>query len=267
MQAVASAAQERAEGRLPDDETPATPVHTALLFALRIEAAGVLDAALDLYTTRNATFVEHVGPWQGKQVCIAEIGTGAKHAAAAAADVIAVHRPAWVISAGFAGGLVEELPRGHLLMADSILSAHGEELSVGFQLSAEALAQTPKLHVGRLVTVDRIVKTSSAKRDLAAATGAIACDMETALVAEACRAARTRFLSVRIISDAVDDELPPEIERLMQSKTLARQMGAAAGAIFRRPSAVKDLWRLREDAIRYSDRLAKFLAGVVPQLP
>jgi hypothetical protein len=71
---------------------------------------------------------------------------------------------------------------------------------------------------------------------------------------------------VRIISDAVDDELPPEIERLVQSKTLARQLGAATGAIFKRPSAVKDLWQLREDAIRLSDRLARFLAGVVEQL-
>jgi hypothetical protein len=30
---------------------------------------------------------------------------------------------------------------------------------------------------------------------------------------------------------------------------------------------MKDLWQLKEDAIRASDRLAKFLEGIVTQLP
>ena len=40
----------------------------------------------------------------------------------------------------------------------------------------------------------------------------------------------------------------------------------AAGAIFNRPSSVKDMWNLREEAIKASDRLAKFLEGTVEQL-
>jgi adenosylhomocysteine nucleosidase len=263
MQAVAGAAQ---QAEAPEDDTPPTPCQVAILFALNIEAAGVLDTALDLYTTRNASFIEHVGPWASRQVCVAETGAGRAAAAKAASDLIAIHQPQWVISAGFAGGLVSELPRGHLLMADTICDLRGQELSVGFKIDAQTLAQTPKLHVGRLLTVDTIVKTPVEKRALAAIHRAVACDMETAAIAEVCRETRTRLLSVRIISDAVDDELPPEIERLLQSKTLARQIGAATGAILKRPSAIKDLWQLREDAIRYSDRLAKFLAGVVPQL-
>jgi adenosylhomocysteine nucleosidase len=90
--------------------------------------------------------------------------------------------------------------------------------------------------------------------------------METAAIAAVCRQEKTRFLSVRVISDAVDDELPPEIEKLMASKSFARQLGAAAGAIFKRPSSIKDMWKLREDAVRLSDRLATFLSGVVEQL-
>ena len=91
--------------------------------------------------------------------------------------------------------------------------------------------------------------------------------METFAVAKACAAAGRRLLSVRIISDAVDDELPPEIEHLLHQKTLAGKLGAAAGAVLNRFSAAKDLWQLREDALKASDRLAKFLVGVVEQLP
>ena len=85
-------------------------------------------------------------------------------------------------------------------------------------------------------------------------------------VAEVCRRHRTRFLSVRVISDALDDQLPPELERLVNHSSIAGKLGAATRAIWQRPSIVKDMWRLRETAQRASDRLARFLTGVVPQL-
>jgi adenosylhomocysteine nucleosidase len=85
-------------------------------------------------------------------------------------------------------------------------------------------------------------------------------------VAEACRNENVPLLAIRVISDAVDDELPPEIEYLLAQKSLAGKLGAATGAFLKRFSAAKDLWRLREDALKASDRLAKFLEGVVKQL-
>ena len=74
-------------------------------------------------------------------------------------------------------------------------------------------------------------------------------------------------LSSEARADAVDDTLPPEIDRLMRQKTMAGKLGAAAGAIFSRPTAAKDLWDLRGMALKSSDRLAKFLAGMIEQLP
>jgi adenosylhomocysteine nucleosidase len=90
--------------------------------------------------------------------------------------------------------------------------------------------------------------------------------METAAIAQMCRQHKTRFLAVRVINEALDDELPPDLESLTHQTTSAARLGAAAGAIFRRPSTVKDLWRLKEEAIKASDRLAKFLEGVFRQL-
>jgi adenosylhomocysteine nucleosidase len=122
------------------------------------------------------------------------------------------------------------------------------------------------LHVGRLLTVDRLIRHPDERRKLHADHAALACDMETFAVAQACRDAGTRLLSVRIISDAIDDELPREIEHLLSQTTLAGKIGAAAGAVMHRWGAAKDLWNLREDALKASDRLAKFLRGVVTQL-
>ena len=75
-----------------------------------------------------------------------------------------------------------------------------------------------------------------------------------------------RLISVRLITEALDDELPPEIENLLAQKTIAAKIGATAGALLSRFSAAKDLWQLREDALKGSDRLAKFLRGVLAQL-
>jgi hypothetical protein len=48
---------------------------------------------------------------------------------------------------------------------------------------------------------------------------------------------------------------------------MVRKIGAAAGSMLRRPSAAKDLWKLRESAITAADRLSKYLVGVIQQLP
>jgi adenosylhomocysteine nucleosidase len=242
------------------------PCNVLVAYALAIESTGLVDRLEDSESLRCASFVEHAGRLGEQRIVVIDTGVGRKAAARSVDDAIAVHRPAWLVSAGFAAGLRDELRRGHMLMADRVADSHGDELSVGLAIDPQVVAATRGLHVGRLVTVDEVVRTTAEKRRLAEQHDAIACDMETAAVAEVCRRREVRFLSVRVISDAVDDALPREVERLLAQDTLAGKLGAAAGAIFGRPSAVKDLWKLRDQAFKASDRLADFLTGVLPQL-
>ncbi len=90
--------------------------------------------------------------------------------------------------------------------------------------------------------------------------------METLAVAEVCQRERQRFLAVRVISDALEEELPADVEHLVTRTTWARRIGAAAGTVIRRPSTVKDLWRFRETALVCAKKLAEFLPGVIDQL-
>ena len=239
------------------------PTDIAFIFALGIEAGGLVDALKGVQTARQPHGIERAGKLAGREVVVVEAGIGAKAAARATAEAIKFYQPRWVVSAGFAGALDENLRRGHILMADEVANQNGERLAVGMKLQAAGKG----LHVGRLLTVGEIIRRAADRRRLAAEHGAVACDMETFGVARACAEQGVRLLSVRIISDAVDDELPPELENLLEQKTLAGKVGAAAGAVLKRFSAAKDLWQLREDALKASDRLAKFLAGVVGQLP
>lgn len=242
------------------------PCDVAFVLGTEVEAEGLAKRLQDKVTTRCVNFVEHMGRWCDRQVIVAECGVGAAAAQQATADVIAMHRPAWVVSAGFAAALGDDLKRGHILMADRVVDLQHHELAIGLQMDRHVVEATPGLHAGRLLTVDRLVHKPEQKRALGREYDALACDMETRAIAEACSRAQVRFLSVRVISDGIDDRWPPEIQALSDQKSWAGKLGAVTGAMFNRPSWVKDWFRLQEEAERASTRLAKFCAGMVQQL-
>ncbi len=64
-------------------------------------------------------------------------------------------------------------------------------------------------HVGPLVTVATPVLTPSARRELAATSGAIAVDMESQTIAALCRERGISCLAMKGVSDSLDDDLSP----------------------------------------------------------
>jgi len=268
QETVSDALQQRAGAPLHDEESaPRPPCELAVIFALGIEAGGLVDLLQQAVTTRFQTHVERAGYLPDRYTVIVESGVGQQLATEATQAVIDLHRPNWIISAGFAGALQPELQRGHMLIADEVVDTSGNRLTIGLTVDAKATAQSRGLHIGRLLTVDQLLRTQEEKAQFGKAHSALACDMETLAIAAVCHHAKTRFMSVRVISDSMEDELPKEIERLLDQQTLAAKLGATAGAIFNRPSSVKDMWKLKEDAMKAADRLARFLTGVVSQLP
>jgi len=261
MQAAMDAARQGTNQR---EVSPELPVDVAVIAALDMELGGLLDSLAGVLTTQADGFKTHRGVWRDRGILLVESGMGRARAAKATEAVIHAHRPAWVISTGFAGGLSPEVARLQIVVGNSVADVAGQRLALDVKLAADPRRG---LHVGRQLTVDRIVRTPAEKKSLAERHQAIAVDMETFAVAEVCRAAKTRFMAVRVISDSVDDELPADLERLIHRKSMAGKLGAAAGAIVRRPGSVKDLWNLKEQALLATDRLAKFLISVIEQLP
>ena len=253
-----------AEKQAPPTQKP--PVcNVGLVFALSVEAGGLVDRLSGAIRTEGSGFVAREGGLDGRRIVIVESGVGRERAARATEAVILGHKPRWIVSAGFAGALDERLGRGDILMADAIVDPKDRQLAIDFKLQSESAASS-HLHVGRLLTVDRVIRDPAQKRDLGKRHGALAVDMESMAVAEVCRSEKVRFLSVRVIVDAVDQALPRDIDLLVKKKSTAGRLGAAAGAILRRPSSIKDMWQLKEDALVASERLAKFLVGVLGQL-
>lgn len=271
-QAALQAAVKHQEQGQPADaasQEQAHPIHRSqvgIVFALAEEMGGLEDLLAAKATIQGDGFRLCAGRIAERGVSLIQGGIGRTNSQKATRALLQVHRPVWVLTAGFSGGLVDNLKRGDLVLGTSIRTPTGEEIAVPWPANPRELSNHASLHIGGLVTVDSICKTPQDKRALHQSTGAIAVDMESSAVAAVCQQLDVPFLAVRIISDAVDDTLPADIDRVARQKSTAGRLGAAAGAIFRRPSSLKEMLKLKEIALVSSDRLAKFLALLIEQL-
>lgn len=267
-QSVLDAAKKQLSAAQQADSAAGTqePCDFGLVFALGIEAGCLVDLLEDVNVTRGHGFTVRQGDRNGRRVVLVESGAGRENAAKATHALLDAHRPGWVFSAGFAGALSPELRRGDLLVAQSLVDAEGHHWNADPATLPPWLPEVRGLRIGRLLTLDRVVRLSDEKRALGQQHGALAVDMESLAVAEVCRERNVPVLVVRVVNDAVDDELPPDVEKLLMKKAGAAQLGAAVGSIWRRPSSLKDLLHLQQNAIAASERLAKFLAGAMKHL-
>ncbi len=201
----------------------------------------------------------------GKLVALVLTGMGRARAQRGAEVLLAGHRPRWIISAGFGGALDPSLKRN-----DVVLAARGRQsrrpdrFAIDLAIPPEAEAQG--LKTGRLVTVNEIVRKASDKAELRQRPGPTSLTWRPRAVAALCEERGVKFLSVRAISDEAGVDLPPEILAIV-GPTGGVRIGATIGALWKRPSSVKDLLGLRQHATEAAERLAAFLVGTFPRLP
>lgn len=233
-----------------------------IVFAMPVEAdafaARVAETAR--FTANGPTF--HEGVVAGRRVAWCVAGAGADAAARAARLLIDGHRPRRLLSAGFAGGLDPALGRGTVACPRRALVRDG-----GPAIDLVPTGQGTTGHdVAAIVSVAAVVTTVAAKRDLAAATGASLVDMETYAVAAAAAAAGLPCGSIRVISDDATHDLPREVATLVQPQSGMRRLGAALGAIGRRPRAALDMWQLWEHAVIDGRTLATAIERFVDRI-
>lgn len=234
-----------------------------IVCALRLELAPFLERCERVKSYTGGTFTFRGGRLGDRRIAVVECGTGGARARKATLALLDAHTPRWLLSVGFSGALRPDLKIGDIVVANSVVGADGEELTLDLSMPADPQRGW---HVGRIAMVDHIVRTVAEKRALAERTGALAVDMESLTVAQIARDARIRFMAVRAISDDASVDLPPEVLAIL-GPTGSVRAGAVAGALWKRLSSAKDMWRMREHAVQASERLAGFLEGVVAQLP
>ncbi len=249
-----------------ESEKTSSQCDVGVVFALESESGGLEDLLAESGRWSGQGFLVIAGRLQSRSVLVVRCGAGQSAAARATEALLDGHQPRWVISAGFAGALQPEIKRHELLLPEAVLKPSGKRLVLSCPESWSVPSEWGPGYRGTRLSVAHLVSSAKEKQALGETYGALAVEMETYGVVEVCQRRGVPVLAVRIIIDPVDEELPAEVRGLLKQKSAAARLGAAFGALWNRPSSLKDLYRLRENALLASDRLAKFLAQQIPLL-
>jgi adenosylhomocysteine nucleosidase len=170
---------------------------------------------------------------------------------------------------------------GDLLLASQVFTAEDaswtadahlrERLSsatvswAGSTASTRRAMPKPSLIQGSLITAPRVLTTSLEKQRLGKETGASAVDMESAAVAVRAAEAGVPMAALRAITDAVDEQLPLDFNRCLDSDGQFHH-GRLMLLLARHPGAVGGLIRLGLHSACAGQALASFLAVALPAL-
>ncbi len=255
---AAALAQQRWERRRGSLEPPHTSVWgewaqrpVLIVVALRNELRGVaraLDAKIRGHAVRRRI---------GDGVVVARvIGVGG-----GAAHTIAAEQPRVVINCGYAGALDAALHTGDVVLASSIHDETGEVIEAQepvLRAMRRALDGFARVSEGAILSASEVAATSAEKRALAR-PGRLAVDLESWVVARAAERAGIPCMTLRVVLDPLDLDLPELVRKPRDSYVTAALRHALRG-----PRAAIELARLAKRADDATRSLQRALAQLVP---
>ena len=248
-------------GPTPPKAPPPPAADIGIVAATSIEVGPLLARFERVRKYAGPVFTIIEGECAGKLVALVLTGMGRPRAQRGAELLLDGHRPRWIVSAGFGGALDPSLRRNDVILPSEVVNLEGGRFAIDLAVPQGVAG----LRSGRLLTADEFVRKATEKAELRLRTGADVVDMETSAIAALCGDRGVRFLSVRVVSDEAGVDLPPEILAIV-GPTGGLRLGATMGALWKRPSSVKDLLTLRRHATEAADRLAGFLVETFPRL-
>ncbi len=193
---------------------------------------------------------------RGESVPLFFTGIGRVNAEKATQEFLATHAPALMLTCGFAGGLVPELKIGDVVFEIPPDGGNDGYAAVRAKL-LEGGARPAKI-----ACVDRIATTAREKSKLREETGADAAEMESGAVQAVCRGRGIRCVTVRVISDTANEDLPLDFNKFLnedKSVDMSKLMMAVAKA----PWKMGALMELQKNTKLASQRLAETLMKVI----
>jgi nucleoside phosphorylase len=181
-------------------------------------------------------------------VTILVTGIGKANTEKSVRDSFARRIPKAVLTCGFAGGLDPELESGTVVFAT-------EDGSLATKLSSAGAKRA------RFFCAARIATTGSEKLELRRTTGADAVEMESEFIQALCHERAIPCATVRVISDAANDDLPLDFNKLA-NPDLSLNYGKLAWAIANAPGKIPALMRLQKVCRVASGNLARVLKEV-----
>lgn len=176
-------------------------------------------------------------------VGIFHTGVGAKICGPRITHLLSNLRPDFLIGAGFAGSICDALRLGDLILAENFAEEN---------LLAKALQALSGQNVRavKLFTSTKIVDSPEHRNEIVQMHGADAVDMETATISVACASHQVPMLSLRVISDSLNEPLPAPPRVLFDIEQQRTNYVKLASYVLQHPGAIPSL-------VRFSRRIAR----------
>ena len=164
-----------------------------------------------------------------------------------------------LVSFGMCGGLAPSFQPGTLVCARAVIAPDGTRYPVdeAWHARTPALAETVE---GDVFGSNGIVGTAAEKATIHRRTGAIAVDLESAVVAEAAARTRLPFIVIRAIADPAERDLP-SAAHIALTPDGSPDIGGIVASVLREPSQLIELVRLARDARLALRTLARAVAA------
>ena len=209
----------------------------ATVFAMEFESAGFRAA-------------------QCRRLCVSiwTLGVTGQRSAAALKRMIESSRPEIVVSAGFSGALQPGLEVGTIVIGENFSDPQ----------IVRALRIFPDYQIGPILTVPDILESSEAKASAGAGSGALAGDLESAHLHQVCCEANIPMLSVRTISDTLEQDLPLPGSVLINPESGRSDPAVIFQYLFRNPAKAAAFAKLVSSARSAQQSLASALEKILP---
>ncbi len=201
-------------------------------------------------------------------------GSGANNSCHAATQLLSAVKDAsdseyrTLLICGFAGGLVDGLTPGTLVIGDSVTDSSGTVLTADSRLLAIAESvRLPELAAmrGTIYTDNKVLTQSAEKQALARSRDVIAVDMETFAAAEVAREAGVPWLAIRVVTDGATDDMPFDFNAMTGADGNVNKGRVIASALTH-PRIIPALIRLGARSSLAAKNLAQFLEAYLPLL-
>ncbi len=157
------------------------------------------------------------------------------------------------VSVGLSASLAHELSPGDVVGAAEIITVASPDNIHPCDPGLISAVSKLRCRIGKFVTASKTVITSSEKKEIAKASGAIALDMESGGAARGCIEAGVPFISIRAISDGLDEDLPVDFDLLMREGKM--RWGRFIVYFMTHPAKIPPLMRLGRNSRLARERL------------
>ena len=242
-----------------------------IMGAFKEEVAGIRQA---MKVEAQSTFsdIEFTrGFYGGKEVVLTLSGIGEEKASRAAQALLDNFPLKTLICIGIAGALHPTLEIGDIVIGKRVFSQTSAQR---FLTSDEKLVEAAvrscdhlryRFFLGDILTVSRIIDSSTEKREIYQDTQALAVEMETVAVAHWAMQKEIPFLALRSISDGADYIFKVDIPRVTDDEGELNPRKVLC-YLLRHPTALIGLWQMKQNITKATEHLEKVIHSLIAEI-